>query len=102
MTDELIERLREYCFFTGGLTGEAADALQALQERNEQLENQLRKTEDYWLDCGKQIDAQQARIAKLEAVREAGEEILRVESLRKAGHQFPALEQAIAACKEGE
>lgn len=33
------------------------------------------------------------------AVAEAAEAILRVENLRKAGHQFPALEGAIANLK---
>ncbi len=34
---------------------------------------------------------------RLNAVYEAAEKILRVESLRKGGHQFPELERAIAA-----
>ena len=37
----------------------------------------------------------QARVEALERVRDAAAAILRIESLRKAGHQFPQLEQAL-------
>ena len=71
------------------MTREAgADALEQLTKDNEDLQY----ANDF---CGK-------RIARLEAVAHEARKVVELESLRKQGHEFPALKHALASAGGSE